>query len=102
VIGTDTPGTPYFHCNFHGPTVLREIDLVAAAGLSPQEALAAATRVPAEMVGLGEELGTVEVGKKADMVVLDGDPLKDLSALRSIRWTIKDGVARSPLDWMRR
>lgn len=102
VIGTDTPGTPYFQYNFHGPTVLREIELVAAAGLSPAEALAAATRVPAKMVGLDAELGTIEIGKKADMVVLDGDPLQDLRALRSIRWTIKGGIAHSPEEWMRR
>ena len=100
VVGTDTPGTPYFQYNFHGPTILREIELVAAAGLSPAEALAAATRIPAEMVGLGDALGTVEIGKKADLVVLDGDPLEDLGALRSIRWTIKEGVARSPRGWM--
>jgi imidazolonepropionase-like amidohydrolase len=102
VVGTDTPGTPYFQYNFHGPTILRELELVAAAGLSPEEALGAATRVAAEMVGLGDELGTVELGKKADMLVLDGDPLEDLGALRSIRWTIKEGVAHSPQDWMRR
>jgi imidazolonepropionase-like amidohydrolase len=100
VVGTDSPGTPYFQYNFHGPTILREIELVAGAGLSPQETLAAATRVPAQMVGLGHECGTIEVGKKADMVVLDGDPLEHLGALGSIRWTIKDGVARSPQGWM--
>ena len=100
VVGTDTPGTPYFQYNFHGPTILREIELVAAAGLSPEEALAATTRIAAEMVGLSDEVGTVEIGKKADLLVLDGDPLEDLTALRSIRWTIKEGVARSPQDWM--
>jgi imidazolonepropionase-like amidohydrolase len=101
VVGTDTPGTPYFQYNFHGPTTLREIELVAAAGLSPEETLAAATRIPAQMVGLGDELGTLEIGKQADMVVVEGDPLVDLGALRSIRWTIKAGEARTPQDWMR-
>lgn len=52
------------------------------------------------MVGLGEELCTVEIGKQADMLILDGDPLEDLGALRSIRWTIKEGVARTPEQWM--
>jgi len=102
VVGTDTPGTPYFQYNFHGPTTHREIELVAAAGLSPEAVLAAATRVPAEMVGLGDELGTVEIGKRADMLVLAGDPLEDLGALRSIQWTIKAGVARTPKGWMLR
>ena len=81
--------------------MLREIELVAAAGLSPAEVLAA-TRIPAELVGLGDELGSVEIGKKADMVVLGGDPLENLGALRSIRWTIMNGVAGSPEGWMRR
>jgi hypothetical protein len=101
VVGTDTPGTPWFQYNFHGPTILREIELVAAAGLSHQAVLAAATRTAAEMVGLSDQLGTVEIGKKAEMVVLDGDPLEDLGALRSIRWTIKEGIAHSPQGWMR-
>lgn len=100
VVGTDSPGTPYFQYNFHGLTTIREIELLTAAGLSPQDALGAATRVAAEMVGLGRELGTVEIGKRADMVILNGDPLKNLGALRSIRWTIKGGVARSPQEWM--
>jgi imidazolonepropionase-like amidohydrolase len=100
VVGTDTPGTPYFQYNFHGPTILREMELLAAAGLSSEAVLAAATRVPAHMVGLGDQLGTVEIGKRADMVVLEGDPLTDLGALGSIRWTIKEGVAHSPQEWM--
>lgn len=76
--------------------------VTGAAGFSPQEAIAAATRTPAAMLGLDEQLGTVEVGKRADMVILAGDPLEDLGALRSIRWTVKGDVARAPEEWMRR
>jgi imidazolonepropionase-like amidohydrolase len=53
------------------------------------------------MLGLDQELGTVEVGKRADLVIVRDDPLADLRALRTIRWTVRDGVARSPEDWMR-
>jgi imidazolonepropionase-like amidohydrolase len=101
VVGTDSPGTPYFQYNFHGPTTIREIELLTGAGFSEEQALAAATRIPAEMVGLGQELGTVSIGKRADMVILNDDPSKDVGALRSIRWTIKESVARSPEGWMR-
>jgi imidazolonepropionase-like amidohydrolase len=52
------------------------------------------------MLGLSEEIGTVEVGKQADLVIVRGDPLQDLSALRHVEWTIKGGVARSPKEWM--
>jgi imidazolonepropionase-like amidohydrolase len=65
-------------------------------------ALVAATRAPAEMLGLGAELGTVEVGMRADLVVVRDDPLRDLRALRTIRWTARDGVARTPREWMGR
>jgi imidazolonepropionase-like amidohydrolase len=52
------------------------------------------------MMGLAGEIGTVEVGKRADLVVLPNDPLEDIRALRSIRWTIKDGEPRPPVGWM--
>lgn len=74
--------------------------LLLAAGLSPAEALAAATRIPARMLGLEREIGTVEVGKRADLVIVRGDPLADLRALRAVRWTVRDGVARTPAQWM--
>ncbi len=73
---------------------------LAAAGVPPRDVLAAATRVPARMLGRQDEIGTLEVGKRADFVVVDGDPLTDLRALRRIRWTVKDGVARTPQEWM--
>jgi cytosine/adenosine deaminase-related metal-dependent hydrolase len=46
------------------------------------------------------DVGTVEVGKRADLVVVRGDPLGDLRALRRVAWTIHDGVAHTPAEWM--
>jgi imidazolonepropionase-like amidohydrolase len=102
VVGSDSPYDPWAVYPFHGPTTLREIELVGEAGLSPMEALEAATRVSAEMLGLADEIGTVEVGKRADLVVVRGDPLRDLRALRNVQWTVRDGVARTPEQWMAR
>ncbi len=102
VLGTDSPGLPQAIYSFHGATTLRELELLQEAGLSPQEVLASATRVPAEMLGLQNEVGSVEVGKRADLVVTRDDPTADVSALRTIQWVVQDGVARTPAEWMAR
>jgi imidazolonepropionase-like amidohydrolase len=100
VRGTDAGAWPVFPSCFHGYSTIREMEIMAAAGMQPMAVLQAATRLPAEMMGLGDQIGTVEVGKRADLVVLADDPLADMKALRSIQWTIKDGAARRPADWM--
>lgn len=100
VMGSDSGNWPIIPYEFHGPTSLREIELLGEAGLKPEEALAAATRVAAAMLGKGDDIGTIEVGKRADLVVVRGDPLQDLRALHDIRWTIRNGVARTPEQWM--
>jgi imidazolonepropionase-like amidohydrolase len=69
-------------------------------GIPPANALAPATRIPARMLGLVDEIGTVEVGKPAELVIVRDDPLRDLRALRTVVWTIKGGVARTPEEWM--
>ena len=102
VVGSDSGNGPIVPYLFHGLTTLREIELLGGAGLSPAQALAAATRTPARMLGLASEIGTLEVGKRADLVIVRGDPLKDLRALRSVLWTVKDGVAHTPAEWMAR
>ena len=60
-------------------------------GATPVQAIAAATRLAAESLGLAREIGTLEVGKVADMVAVDGDPLRDLRALRHVRAVIRGG-----------
>jgi imidazolonepropionase-like amidohydrolase len=83
VVGTDE-GIP-------GHSVHREIELYVEAGFTPMEALQAATIVPARAMKLDAELGTIERGKRADLVVLNANPLDEIRNIRAVRWTISDG-----------
>lgn len=71
--------------------MVEELSLMAAGGLSNMEVLQAATRNGAELVRMADDLGTLEVGKLADMVVVSRDPLEDLAAFRQIDLTVKGG-----------
>lgn len=76
---------------------LREMDFLQAAGLSPLEVIEAATRHAAYVCGQSDNLGTLEKGKLADLIVVDGDPLDDLNAMDSVLYIVKDGeLVRSP------
>jgi imidazolonepropionase-like amidohydrolase len=79
-----------------GFSLLREIELYVAAGLTPLEAIQAATIVPARALGLDAEIGTVARGKRADLVVLDADPLVEISALRRTRYVVTNGTMYTP------
>lgn len=102
VVGTDAANWPVFINFFQGPSTIREIELLGAAGIPPMDVISSATRIPAEMMGLDELIGTVEIGKRADLIVVKDDPLKDLTALKSILWTIKDGIAHTPEEWIKK
>lgn len=68
-----------------------EMEDVVAAGLSPREALEAATRVAAEVAGVDEVAGTLAPGYFADLLLLDENPLEDIRATRAIRHLILQG-----------
>jgi imidazolonepropionase-like amidohydrolase len=88
-MGADA-GTPF---NGHGDN-LKELELLVGIGLSPMEAILSATRIAAETVGLGHMIGTIEEGKLADLIVVEGDPLKDIKILQNksnIVAIMKDG-----------
>ena len=84
-MGTDSGVAP------HGAN-LRELDLLVRCGMSPQQALIATTSSAAELMGLDGELGTLEPGKRADLVLLDGDALEVATLRERVRQVWKDGV----------
>jgi imidazolonepropionase-like amidohydrolase len=102
VVGTDSGNWPLIPSCFHGPSMIREIELLGEVGMAPMDLICSATRIPAQMMGIDQLVGTVEVGKRADLVVVGEDPLTDLGAFRrSIRYTVCGGEARTPEQWMR-
>ena len=85
--GTDV-GLPNL---FPGFSLHDELALLVEAGLTPLEALQAATRNTAQAIGLGDELGTIEVGKLADLVLLDADPLAAITNTTRIAAVVANG-----------
>jgi imidazolonepropionase-like amidohydrolase len=89
--GTDTP----INISIPGYSLHSELELLVRAGLSPLEALEAATLKPAEYFSLDGILGSIEVGKRADLVLLDANPLDNISNTRRISLVISKG---KPVD----
>lgn len=90
-MGTDA-GNPL---TLHGPSVYAEMEAMQASGLSPMQVLVAATRGGSLAMGREKDLGTLEKGKAADLVVLSADPTADVAALRRVRHVVRGGVVRS-------
>jgi imidazolonepropionase-like amidohydrolase len=76
----------------------RELEIYVEAGMSPAEALRRATLDCAAHLGRGHTHGSVERGKRADLLLLEGDPTHDISAIRRIRMVMKDGDVYFPSD----
>jgi imidazolonepropionase-like amidohydrolase len=83
-MGTDSGVTP------HGEN-LRELALMADGGMTPAEAITATTLVAAELMGLEDELGSIEPGKRADVVVVEGDPFDLKTLAERVEVVYKDG-----------
>jgi imidazolonepropionase-like amidohydrolase len=75
-----------------GHSLHREIELYVQAGFTPMEAIQAATIVPARVMGLDKEVGTVEAGKRADVIILDGNPLESIHNIRKVEFVITNGT----------
>jgi len=86
-MGTDS-GTPL---NFHTEAAWREISAMVDSGMSPLQAISASTHVAAKALNIDDKVGTIEAGKKADIIAVDGNPLFDINVLRRVEHVIRDG-----------
>lgn len=91
-VGTDAASP----LNFHSEAMWYEMKALVESGMTPIAVISAATKTNAEILGRFDELGTIEPGKLADIIVVDGNPLADLDALSRVDVVIRDGVLWYP------
>jgi imidazolonepropionase-like amidohydrolase len=96
-MGTDSGAQPV---RVQGYSEHNELELLVKAGLTPLQAIAVATKNGATLLGIGNQLGTLEPGRKASFIVLDKDPSKDILNTRTIHAVWKNGekVSDGPLS----
>ncbi|MEM2958005.1 MAG: amidohydrolase family protein [Candidatus Jordarchaeaceae archaeon] len=90
-LGTDS-GSPFG--SVHGEVQHKELELMATRGLTAMESIVAATKTAAECIGIGNKTGTIEPGKFADLIVIDGNPLDNIKVLQEkgcIKMVMKEG-----------
>jgi hypothetical protein len=90
------PGTDSGVCR-HGINA-REMALLVKAGMSPIDALKSATSVNAELLGLASKIGSLGVGKQADVIAVPGDPSEDIRVTERVLFVMKDGKVVRKLD----
>src|SRR5436305_2038656 len=76
----------------HGRNAEEFIDRVRDGGVDPMTAMVSANSLGAEAMGLGNQIGTIAAGLQADIIALDGDPLKDITAVRRVVFVMKGGI----------
>ena len=84
--GTDAGGFPWDAIN-----EAKEFEYETRYGMTPMQAIQSATRVASELLGMGDQIGTVESGKLADIVAVPGNPLDDITVLERVAFVMKDG-----------
>ena len=91
-VGTDASGG----LEIPGLNVLQEMELLVDAGLTPMQALQSATSIPAEAIGVSDQVGTVQPGRFADIVVLDANPLEKIDNIHKISMVFQSGERIEP------
>ncbi|MDD9896204.1 MAG: amidohydrolase family protein [Gammaproteobacteria bacterium] len=86
-VGTDAASP----LNMHTEAMWREMSALVEVGMAPLQVISAATKTNAEILGQIDDLGTIEVGKLADIIIVDGNPLRNIEVLDYVDIVIKDG-----------
>jgi len=86
-LGTDAGGFDWTAVN-----EAKEFEYYTRLGMTPMQAIESGTRVAAELLDMGDRVGTIEPGKLADIVAVPGNPLQDITAMERVRFVMKDGV----------
>ena len=86
-VGTDAASP----LNMHTEAMWREMSALIDAGMTPIQVISAATKTNAEIIGLIDRIGTIEVGKLADIIIVDGNPLRNIELFDQVEIVIKDG-----------
>ena len=92
--GTDA-GNPL---TLHGPAIYAEMEAMQASGMTPMQVIVASTATASRAMGLDKQVGTIEKGKDADLVIVAGDPSADVANFRRIRYVVRSGVIRDMTD----
>ena len=82
---------------FPGYSVDRELELYVEAGLTPLQAIQTATIVPAQVMNIDKQTGSIKTGKQADLIIIDGDPLQQIRNIRNVWMVIKEGQQYDPM-----
>jgi len=87
-VGTDAASP----MNFHSDAMWFEMLALVESGMTPIQVISAATKTNAEILGQIDRLGTIEPGKLADIIVIDGNPLSNIENVANVEIVVKDGV----------
>jgi hypothetical protein len=100
VMGSDAGCWPVIPFMFHGVSSIRELEVMVDAGIPTLDVIRAATINAARMIGVEGRIGSVSVGKSADLVIYDDDPTIERKSFRRPAYVMKAGILRTPAEWL--